>query len=178
MVIDNIDLTKTNFSQCEHLVNQCKEIINENLQARGGLLKISNIFERDLNWTNLIVAILEGKVVGFALIRLGNSEHGLRGEYYYLSDIVVSNKHRHKGVGTALMKSVLSCTKKMPLVASCLIENRISTKLLSKYMTCYGLSNRGKYLRFVDNKTYNKLHYRAATYSPSADEVHTFPKHK
>ena len=165
MTIENIDLTTTNLSMYPQIVDRCQEIINDNLQSNGGTLKVSNIFQRDYNFTNLIVASFEGKIVGFALVRLSDNQHNLRGktEYYYLSDIVVDRQYQGHGIGTALMGETLLRCLNMPLVASCLNENQASINMLSKFMTCYGVSDSGKYLRFVDNQHYNILYGKNVT---------------
>ena len=55
------------------------------------------------------------------------------------------------------MKYVASYCRDKPLVASCLKDNDASIRLLSKFMTSYGTSDSGKYLRFIDNNSYIKL---------------------
>ena len=62
MKIENIDLTETTLLMYQHIVDQCKKIINENLQINGGTLKISDIFEKNYNWTNLIVSTLDNEI--------------------------------------------------------------------------------------------------------------------
>ena len=56
------------------------------------------------------------------------------------------------------MEVLIDSTKGIPLVASALKENQTSIKLLSKFMNCYVNDKNGKYLRFVDNESYNKLY--------------------
>lgn len=160
MEINNLDLTTSNLSSYADIVGQCQEIINENLQVNGGLLKKANIFEEKFNWSNLIVAKFEDKVVGFALVRTSSNTHNLKdtSNYYYLSDIVVKNDCKRKGIGSLLLEEAIESTGDYPLVASVLKENMPSIKLLSKYMECYGCSATGKYLRFVDNKSYSQLY--------------------
>lgn len=80
--------------------------------------------------------------------------HNLRdtGFYYYLSDIVDKKVFRNQGIGKALMTEAIACIDDAPLVASALNDNFESIGLLSKFMTCYGMSETGMYARFVDNK--------------------------
>lgn len=160
MKIYNIDLIGKTILDFASIVNKCKEIINENLQINGGNLKISDIFERDYNWTNLIIAVVDNQIVGFALIRESNNMHDLQDVnfYYYLSDIVVKKDFRNRGIGKALMEEAIACTDSAPLVASALNDNLESIGLLSKFMTSYGFSKTGMYVRFVDNKYYSKLY--------------------
>ena len=160
MQIHNIDLIKKNIHDFSNIVNKCKEIINENLQINGGTLKISNIFEKDYVWTNLIIAVVGEQIVGFALVRSSDNMHDLKSSnnYYYLSDIVVKKEFRNQGIGKQLMSEAIACTGDVPLVASALNDNLESIKLLSKFMTCYGSSKSGKYQRFVDNKHYDILY--------------------
>lgn len=160
MQIYNIDLLGKKILDFASIVNTCKEIINENLQINGGTLKISNIFERDYNWTNLIIATIDNQIVGFALIRKSDNMHNLRDVdfYYYLSDIVVKKDFRNQGIGKALMTEAIACRDDAPLVASVLNDNLESIGLLSKYMICYGFSKTGKYARFIDNRYYAKLY--------------------
>ena len=103
------------------------------------------------------------------MLRLSSNQHNLNGvsEYYYLSDIVVKRQYQGIGVGTELMKSAMACIENMPTVASCSKDNLVSKKLLSKFMTCYGVSDSGKYLRFVDNQYYNILYGKNVTNSPN-----------
>ena len=128
MEVNSINLIDTSLDAYQSIINQCKEIINENLQVNGGTLKVSDIFERDYKWTNLIIATRDDKVVGFALIRLSDNKHNLKNSngYYYLSDVVVKRKYQNLGIGTAIMSEAISCTKKLPLVASVLKDNQHS----------------------------------------------------
>ena len=160
MQIHNIDLIGNNLSNYQDIVKKCKEIINENLQTNGGTLKVSDIFERDFNWANLIIAVINNEIIGFALIRQSNNTHNLKESdfYYYLSDIVVKKDFRNLGIGKELMKKVIESRSDAPLVASVLKDNQASIGLLSKFMKCYGVSMTGRYLRFVDNKYYNQLY--------------------
>ncbi|MBQ8192819.1 MAG: GNAT family N-acetyltransferase [Bacilli bacterium] len=160
MQIYNIDLLGKNILDFASIVDTCKEIINENLQINGGTLKISDIFERDYNWTNLIIATIDNQIVGFALIRTSNNMHNLTDVdfYYYLSDIVVKKNLKKQGIGKALMTEAVACRDDAPLVASILNNNLAAMGLLSKFMTCYGFSKKGKYARFIDNRHYAKLY--------------------
>jgi len=160
MKIYNIDLTTSSLAMFQDKINKCQEIIIENLETNGGILRQSDIFAKDFDWTNLIIADIDGEIVGFALIRLSKNMHNLieTNNYYYLSDIVVKNAYKKMGIGTALIEASISCKKGIPLVASVLMENQASIALLSKFMTSYGVSKSGRYLRFVDNESYSKLY--------------------
>ena len=160
MQLLNIDLLRKDLLDYEDIVNKCKALITENLATNGGTLKVPDIFERDYKWTNLIVAIVNGQIVGFSLIRLSNNMHDLKDSsyYYYISDIVVKKEFRNQGIGKNLMETVIENRSDAPLVASALSDNIASIKLLSKFMKCYGTSRTGKYLRLVDNKSFYQLY--------------------
>ena len=123
-------------------------------------MKISNIFERDYNWSNLIIAIVDNQIIGFALVRASENMHDLKDSnfYYYLSDIIVKSDFRNRGIGTRLLEEAHASIGSNPLVASALKDNLASIGLLSKFMKCYGYSKMGKYARFVDNEHYDKLY--------------------
>lgn len=160
MQIINVDLIDESLVQHDDLVKACKEIINENLRTNGGTLKIADIFERDFKWTNLVVVIVNNQVVGFALVRESENKHNLKeaSSYYYLSDIVVKKEFRNQGIGELILKTVISSIGDDPLVASVLKDNLPSIRFLLKCMKCYSVSDSGKYYRFVDAKTYDKLY--------------------
>lgn len=160
MQIFNIDLVTSNLMQNKEAVDACKKIIDENLEVNGGTLKVADIFERDFKWSNLIIAVVDNQIVGFSLVRSSENTHNLKNvdAYYYLSDIIVKKDFRSQGIGSALLETALSGIGDMPLVASVLRGNIPSILLLSKYMKCYSASNSGKYLRFVDSKTYHRIY--------------------
>ena len=78
--------------------------------------------------------------------------------YLYVSDIVVKNEYKRKGIGTMLMGKVMEIKGELPVVASALKTNDASIKLLTKFMTCYGESPKKMYYRFIDNETYSKVY--------------------
>ncbi len=91
---------------------------------------------------------------------MSENMHELKGSdsYYYISDIAVRKKYARKGIGTVLLATAIKNRGDLPIVASALKTNRSSIRLLSKFMSCYGISKKLKYLRFVDNASYNKLY--------------------
>lgn len=158
--IVNIDLFNSKLSDYQEIIDRCQKIIDENLTSNGGTLKQGNIFQKDLPFTNLLIACIDNDIIGFALLRTSENTHNLKeaNNYFYLSDIVVKNGYKTRGVGTELLEKALECCGEYPLVASVLKENELSIKLLSKFMTHYGKSKTGKYYRFVDNSTYYKIY--------------------
>ena len=66
MIIKNIELINNALTQYQDIVRKCEEIINENLEKNGGTLKQLDIFEQNLEFTNLIVAYNGDELVDFA----------------------------------------------------------------------------------------------------------------
>ena len=64
------------------------------------------------------------------------------------------------------MEEAIANIGNVPLVSSALYNNLESISLLSKFMTSYGFSKTGKYVRFVDNKHYEKLYGNIQNESP------------
>lgn len=164
MDLITLDLTKKKINDFSNVINECENILYENLDINGGLLKQKDIFKKDFKWKYLIVAKTEDEIIGFSLIRNGVNQYDIDGEFYYLSEIVLKNKYKKNGVGSLLLhKSIELCSDK-PFVASVLKNNSISIKLLLKYMSIYSISPKGNYYRFVDNNTYNKNMYNEKKY--------------
>lgn len=51
----------------------CQHIINENLVVNGGMLRQGDLIDRDYNWSHLIIAKVEDKIVGFLLVRFSET---------------------------------------------------------------------------------------------------------
>ena len=160
MEVININLFEKGLRPYRRIVKECKKIIVENLYENGGTLRQRDIFEREFQWTNLIIARNGNEIVGFLLIRFSSNTHNLKNSecYYYISDIVVKNKYKRQGIGTMMLRKALECRGDLPLVASVLDDNEGSKNLLSKFMRCYGNSGSGRYLRFVDSESYHKIY--------------------
>ena len=161
MEIINIDLSNTSINEYLNIVKECESIIYENLCINGGSLTQADIFKYGYNWTNLIIAKTEDKILGFLLIRKSdNNEHDLIDTdcYYYISDIAVRKKYQGKKIGTLLLMNAIKNKKDLPLVASALSSNEKSIGLLSKFMINYSSSRTGRYKRFADKDSYLRLY--------------------
>ena len=125
-----------------------------NLVINGGTLKQPNLIEGDYDWSHLALMKNEGQVIGFALIRNSDHDQHMTGydKYYYISQLVISKKLQHSGLGTMLLEKILDEIKDRPLVASVVNTNTASMALFSKEMT--GYSSHGSYNRFIDNYSY------------------------
>lgn len=57
--------------------------------------------------TDVLVAVLDGEVVGYAMIRLVNSPEGIYGyaqRFYHVEELCVAEAHRRCGAGRALVE--------------------------------------------------------------------------